>query len=226
MPAGAEQFQAAITEMRNMHIPTGMSPLIDFRTELLGNDEFTNRSGTDDATRDHFLQLLLECDKWRRLVTYNPSGEELGAAIAKAVDPNGEIEVGDNPFGGDEIQTQSGRKFELPFRLDGSDNNMPLNSQIRLRNSRGTVILAAVDKAIVTWTRLESRNRTRFITKEDSMRIYGDYQQILGLVSSMMGEANRVDIAQVLPSDEPLGPDSSTNRQSEPTPIAAPAGDS
>ena len=38
-------------------------------------------------------------------------------------------------------------------------------------------------KAIVAWTRLNSRDRTRFITRFDSMRIYGNYQEILGYLS-------------------------------------------
>ena len=47
------------------------------------------------------------------------------------------------------------------------------------------------------------------------MRIYGNYQTLLGYIESFMGDANRVDVAQVLASDEPLGPTDSPNRKGE-----------
>ena len=47
------------------------------------------------------------------------------------------------------------------------------------------------------------------------MRVYGHYQEILGYLSAFGGETNRIDVAQVLPSDEPLGPDDSPNRKAE-----------
>ena len=66
---GQEQFRDAIVEMRNLHIAAGVAPLMLMREEVVTNDDLTDRGGMDDPTRDHFLQLLVNCDKWRRRLT-------------------------------------------------------------------------------------------------------------------------------------------------------------
>lgn len=220
MPIGApgqEQFRRAIVTLRNLHIAAALSPLFTLRAELIGNDELSDRGGFEDSTATHLKQLLINCDQWRRRVTFNPDGDDLGAAIAKAIDPKATIDATDKPFGGDEIQTQSGGLISLPFALDGSDPDIPLQSQLKLKSTHAIVLLGAVDKAIVAWTRLNSRDRTRFITKFDSLRIYGHYQELLGYIEAFGGTNNRVDVAQVLPSDEPQGYGDSPNRRSETT---------
>lgn len=215
MIPGKEQFRRAITEFRNLYIVGGLAPLMTMRTEVVANDEFMDRGGADDPTRDHFRQLLLNCDRWRRRVTHNPEDTALGDQIELAIDPDGDLVVGENPFGGDDIQNQSGGLIDLPFPLDGSDPDIPLNSQLKFKNGNGLILLGAIDRSIVNWTRLNSRDRTQFITRFDSMRVYGDYQAILGFINSFMGDEHRIDVAQVLPSDEPLGPEDSPNRRTE-----------
>lgn len=215
MTAGKEQFRRAITTFRNRYIIAGLAPLMTFRTEIISNDEFMDRGGTDDPTRNHLLGHLSNCDRWRRRVTHNPDPGELSTKIAQAINTKEEIDAGENPFGGDDIQNMSGGLLDLPWKLDGTDADIPLNSQLKFKNGNGLLLLGAVDSAIVNWTRLNSRDRTTFITSQDSMRIYGDYQAIYGYIISFMGDENRVDVAQVLPSDEPLGPDDSPNRKAE-----------
>ena len=214
---GAEQFRRSITEMRNLHIIAALRPLFTMRTELISNDEFLDRGGSDSPTQRHLRELLANADKFRRHVTHNPDRLDLGDKIAKAIDPDATIEIGTHPFGGDDIQGMSGGLIDLPWKLDGSDPDIPLNSQLtpKFLQSNGVTLLGAVDKAIVTWTRLNSRDRTRFITRYDSMRIYGLYQEILGFINMYLGDENRVDVAQVLPSDEPLGPTDSPNIKGE-----------
>jgi hypothetical protein len=214
---GQEQFRRAITTMRNLHIAAALSPMFTMRSELMANDELSDRGGFDDPTRDHLMQHLVNCDRWRRRVTHNPDNAPLGDKIEKAIDPNANIDIGDKPFGGDDIQNQSGGLIDLPYALDGSDPDIPLQSQLKLKSTHVIVLLGAIDKAIVAWTRLNSRDRTRFITRYDSMRIYGHYQEIMGYLKAFGGEVNRVDVAQVLPSEEPLGADDSPNRKSETT---------
>lgn len=218
MPIGApgqEQFRRAITTLRNLHIAAALSPLFTMRTELLANDELSDRGGVDDPTRDHLIMHLVNCDRWRRRVTHNPDQEDLGDKIEKAIDSKATIDIGNNPFGGDDVQNQSGGLIDLPYALDGSDPDIPLQSQLKLKSTHAVVLIGAIDKAIVAWTRLNSRDRTRFITRYDSMRVYGHYQEILGYLRSFGGDINRVDVAQVLPSEEPLGPDDSPNRKAE-----------
>lgn len=212
---GQEQFRRAIVTLRNLHIAAALAPVFTMRAELIGNDELSDRGGLDDSTVTHLKQHLLACDKWRRRVTFNPDNEPLGDKIAKAVDPNAVIDQGDKPFGGDDIQNQSGGLISLPFAIDGTDPDIKLQSQLKLKSTHAIVLLGAIDKAIVAWTRLNSRDRTRFITRFDSMRVYGHYQELLGYLEAFGGEENRVDIAQVLPSDEPLGPADSPNTRAE-----------
>ncbi|QDU38881.1 hypothetical protein Mal4_32130 [Maioricimonas rarisocia] len=214
---GREQFRRAIVTLRNLHIAAALSPLFTMRAELLANDELSDRGGFDDPTRDHLVRLLIHCDRWRRRVTHNPEQQDLGDRIERALDTNVELSPGDTPFGGDDIQNQSGGLIDLPFALDGSDPDIPLQSQLKLKSTHAIVLLGAIDKGIVAWTRLNSRDRTRFITRYDSMRIYGHYQELLGYLTAFGGDENRVDVAQVLPSEEPLGPDDSPNRKAETT---------
>lgn len=212
---GVESFERAIVKCRNQHIVAGLMPLIVLRQELTTNDEFKDRGGMDNVTRDHFIKHLVNCDRIRRRVTYNPDNTDLKALTAKAIDTAQTIDTGANPSGGDEVQAQSGREFNLPFAFDGTDPDFPPLSLLRMVGANGLLFLNAVDLAIVTWTRLESRNRTRFVTVMDSMRVYGQYQQILTFLQDFGGDENRVDIANPLPTEEPLGPQSSPNRRNE-----------
>jgi len=219
MNPGKEQFRRAITEFRNLHIIAALRPLMTMRAELIVNDEFSDRGGTDNPTRHHLKQLLLDCDKVRRHVTHNPDNADLGVLIAEAIDPDGEAEIGEKPFGGDDIQGASGGLIDLIWELDGSDPDIPLMSQLnsKFRGSTGGILLGAIDRAIVNWTRLNSRDRTKFLTRFDSMRVYGGYQEILGFINMYLGDENRVDVAGTLPSDEPLGPTDSPNILGEDT---------
>ena len=117
---------------------------------------------------------------------------------------------------------------QLPWALDGSDQNIPLNSKLNFRSSNGLLLLQAIDMAVVGWTRLESRHATRFITVGDSMRMHGHYTQILEYLLMFGGDSKRVDFAAgVLPTEEPRGVANSPNMMSEkagvsgiPTPLA------
>lgn len=217
MQNGKEQFRRAFTTFRNLHIVAAVEPLVLMRTELVSNDEFMNRGGTDTPTKDHMIELLVNADRVRRHVTHNPDGGDLGDKIAKAIDSKAKVEIGENPFGGDDIQNFSGGLIDLPYALDGTDPDIPLNSQLKPQfiKSKGMLLLGAIDRALSNWTRCNSRDRTRFITRYDSMRLYGAYQEILGYIKMYLGDENRVDVAQVLPSEEPLGPGDSPNIKGE-----------
>jgi len=218
---GKEQFRRAIVEFRNLHIAAALGPLMDFRSELISNDEFSVRGGLDTTTREHFVEQLLNCDRMRRRVTYNPedgSGSvyDLGDLIERAVDPGATLEDSGAPFGGDDVQEAPGGLIALPWALDGSDPNIPLGSQLNFRSQNALILLGAVDRGIVNWTRLESRFRSAFIYVKDSMRMYGSYVQIMEYLNAFAGDENRVDMAAgVRPTEEPLGPGDSPNLISE-----------
>lgn len=208
---GKEQFTNIITELRNKHISAGIQPLLTFRREVAFNDELKFAGGFDNSTRDHWKKHLVNCDRIRRMVTYNPESIPLGDQIAKAIDPNAVIENGVKPTGGDNLQITSTSLYELPWKFDGSDPNIPLNSGLDIQNTLGFMVLQQLDQCIVNWTRLESRNRSQFLTVNDSFRVYEQYQQLLSYIVDFGGDANMVDIATVLPTDQPQGVTASAN---------------
>tara|TARA_R110000868_G_scaffold148839_3_gene371037 strand:- start:15752 stop:16429 length:678 start_codon:yes stop_codon:yes gene_type:complete len=214
-----EQFRRMFTEFRNLHIIAGMRPLVVMRQELIANDEFADRGGTDTPTQFNLRQAIYDCDKTRRHVTHNPEDGTLGDEIAKAVAPDEALTPGQVPFAGDTIQNMSGGLIDLPWRFDGTDPNIPLMSQLseRFLLSPGGLILGAIDRTLSNWTRMNSKDRTKYITQTDSMRMYGAYREILGVIDMYLGDENRVDVVQVLPSEEPLGPLDSPNIKGETT---------
>lgn len=233
MPVGApgvEQFRDAIIEFRNSYIIAAMSPLMTMRVQIVGSDAFKEQGGMTTTAQNYFCALLQNCDKWRRVVTYNPNREDLGAQIKIAIKSDNvkgtDVLLGQtgqqplaesvNPFGGDEVMAATMPLRQLPWPLDNSDVNIPTNSKLNFRSNVGMLLLEAVDQAIVTWTRLESRNRAKFITVMDSMRMHGMYISILDYLRIFGGDGNLVDIANgVRPSEEPRGPNNAPNMLTE-----------
>ena len=219
MPAGdpgQEQFRRAIVEFRNLHIVAALGPLLDFRSEVVSNDEFGVRGGLDNSTKNHYVSHLLACDRMRRRVTYNPEQTPLGELIERATDSSQTLTGSTVPFGGDDVQEAPGGLIALPWAIDGSDPNIPLSSQLNFRSQNALILLGALDRAICNWTRLESRFRGTFIYVNDSLRMYGNYVQILEYLNAFAGDDNRTDMAAgVRPSEEPLGPTDSPNLRTE-----------
>ncbi len=214
---GKESLRRVIVEIRNQHVVAGLEPLFLFREEVCMSDDFQTRGGLDDNARDHFLRHLLNCDRMRRRITYNPEDIDLGEAIAKAIDPGGVIEGGVKPSGGDNIQGQSGGMFYIPWDVSGADNNIPLASTLDMASGTGIILLNAIDSVITVWTNTESRLRSKFITATDSLRLYGSYQQIYTWLTDFGGDDNRVDVANPRATDIALGPDNAPNRLTEST---------
>lgn len=220
---GQGEFRNLIVEMRNRHIAFGMSRLMDLREEITTNDDLRVRMGIDESTQLHMIQLLQVADRDRRLITYNPDSLDLGTKIANAmaldkptaegVTPPTQLEIGENPFGADDIQMGSIGTFILPWDFSGADPNIPLADKLDMSNN-GMLLLESVNGAIVAWTRLESRHRGSFITAPDSMRMYGLYQQTLALLKAI-GPNSMADFAQVRASEEPRGPENAPNRKTE-----------
>ena len=100
MNPGKEQFRRMVTEFRNIDLLAIMRPMIVMRQELIGNDEFADRGGTDSPTQHNMREAILECDRTRRHFTHNPENLDLGDAIAIAIDPEGVLTPGQNPVGG------------------------------------------------------------------------------------------------------------------------------
>lgn len=227
---GKEQFRNAIVEFRNSHIMAALTGLMGFRSQIIGNDEFQARGGIDTTSQQSLMTHLQHCDKWRRVITYAPNRESLEDRVKRAIDTRnlitGEnltgqlstdpLKVDDQPFGGDEVQGAPGQMLQLPWAIDGTDLNIPLNSALNFRSGNGFVLLQAIDAAFVAYTRLESRNYARFITIKDSLRMYGHFIQILEFLHIFAGDRNSLDFpAGVLPSEEPRGAANSPNMAAE-----------
>lgn len=212
---GKEQFRDAITTYRNRAVTIGIRPLVVMAEEIVNNDEFADRGGADTVTQRHFQQLLHSADLKRRLVTYNPDHEDLGALLVVSNDPNLKLSDQEKPFDGESIQAASLGLTVLPIAIDGSDPNLPLLSQLNMRNGVGLDIYGAVCEAIVCWTRLESRNRSWQLTRTDSLRVYQVYRVINGMICRLLGDENRVDVASPRATDEPRGPAAAANRITE-----------
>lgn len=212
---GKETFCDMIMKFRNRDILGAMNPLITMRQELIGDDEFQHRGGVDDPALTHFSNHLLKCDKLRRYVTHNPENLPVGIELAKAIDPDVTLVDGtDNPFPGEALQNASRGLVPVPWMFDGTDTDIPMLSQVKM-SGVGVLMMGSVDMCLTMWTRLESRHRTRKITREDSYRIYAEYGQLYTFMQEFFGDENRVDIAQVLPSAEPRGPLASPNMRGE-----------
>ncbi|MCP4549645.1 MAG: hypothetical protein GY835_24585 [bacterium] len=211
---GQEQFRNMIMEMRNHHIGAGITPMMTMRSEVAHSEDLRDRGGFDTTAQEHFIQLLIRADKMRRRLTHNPDSANLGDKIARAIDSTADINDGANPFGGDDIQMGTNGQYQLPWDFSGADPDIPLSSALDLSNN-GRILLLSIDIALVAWTRLNSRLRCSFITRFDSMRIYGCYQQILGYLVTFGGDENRTDVAQIEASDEPRGPANAPNRKTE-----------
>jgi hypothetical protein len=183
------------------------------RKEIIGNDEFKQRGGFDTTTQQHLIKHVQVCDKWRRVITYHTEDEPLSEIMRKAIDTKnltgthkvegqnaaGEgapLVMGIKPFTGDEVQGAPGMMRQLPWALDGTNIDIPLNSALNFRNNNGLLL--------------------HHITPHDSMRMYQRYVEILEYLKIFGGDGNRVDHAVgVLPSEEPRGPGVSPNLASE-----------
>jgi hypothetical protein len=192
-------FTGMITRFKNQSILLGMRPCVDLLHEIVGNDEFNNRVGTDDSTQAHMNQLIGMCDRTRRVITYNPEDVD----IMSVLDADIELSESLRPINLDNIQMSSTPLIEIPWMFDGTDVNIPIWSSLQFRNGIGGMLYSAASQVLVQYTRLESRNRSYLITVNDSMRMYSMMQTFRDLCDRFLGHDNQMDIAQPLATDEP-----------------------
>ena len=211
---GKEQFANAILTLRNQHIAAGLAPLMELRLEVVHSEDIASRAGLDTPSRDHFVGLLNNADRWRRRLTHNPDKKDLKTLLDESKDADGKLADAENPYAGDDIQMGATGLYTLPWDLSGADPDIPLTSHLNL-SGKGRLLLLAVDTTIVAYTRLVSRHRQRFVTRFDSMRIYGLLRQLYAALVTFGGDENRVDVAQIPASEEPRGPENAPNRKTE-----------
>jgi len=182
----------------------------------LQDGEFGVQSGWDTATNNFIIEHLLRLDLLRRKITHNPSAIDIKTLEERARSLKITLldELDDFAPLGEEIARPAGREFDLPYKLDGSDPNIPLLAIVNLRNVDARMFLTALDQHIVESTRLDSRFATYRITPRESLMLYSSLCELFDVAISFGGDANRLAIPHgVRPSEEPRGPNASPNRE-------------
>ncbi len=216
MTNGKDTFEDAITRFRNRSVHTYVGHCLLFRGQILQDGEFGVQSGWDTATNEFIIEHLLRLDLLRRKITHNPQSVDIKTLEerARSLDIT-LLDEQDNlaPLG-EEITRPAGREFDLPYKLDGSDPNIPLLAEVNLRNVDARMFLTALDQHIVEATRLDSRYATYRITPRESLMLYSSLCEMFDIAVTFGGDANRLAIPHgVRPSEEPRGPDASPNRE-------------
>lgn len=214
--AGKDTFEDVITRFRNRSIHTYVGHCLLFRGQILQDGEFGVQSGWDTATNEFIIEHLLRLDLLRRKITHNPSNndiktlEERARSLSVTLDQEQDSTV---PLG-DEVARPAGREFDLGYKLDGTDPNIPLLCDINLRNVDARMFVTALDQHIVEATRLDSRFATYRITPRESLVLYSSLCEMYDIVASFGGDANRLSVPHgVRPTEEPRGPSASPNRE-------------
>ncbi len=225
--AGHDTFEDAVTRFRNRSVHTYVGHCLLFRGQILQNGEFGQQSGWDTATNDFIREHLLRLDLLRRKITHNPQKIDIKTLEERARDLKVTLpeEMNDKSPMGDEVSRPSGREFDLPYLLDGSDPNIPALSTVDLRNVDARMFVTALDQHIVEATRLDSRFATYRITPRESLMLYASLGEMFDMCESFGGDSNRVPIPHgVRPSEEPRGPVASSNREHPQPPNPAATG--
>lgn len=220
MQLGKDTFEDAITRFRNRSIHTYIGHCLLFRGQILQDGEFGVQSGWDTATNEFIIEHLLRLDLLRRKITHNPQSVDLKTLEERARSLNVSLLDEQDSLSplGEEVARPAGREFDLPYRLDGSDPNIPLLTEVNLRNVDARMFLTALDQHIVESTRLDSRFATYRITPRESLMLYSSLCEMFDVAISFGGDANRVAIPHgVRPSEEPRGPSASPNREATTT---------
>ena len=215
---GQDTFEDAIMRFRNRSIHTYVGHCLMFRGQVLQDGEFGVQSGWATATNEFLMEHLVGLDFLRRKITHNPQkvdiktledrAKDLGVSISEDVTSNLTSPAGD------EVVRPTGREFDLRYKLDGSDPNIPLLSDVDLRNVDARMFVTALDQHIVEATRLDSRFATYRITVRESLMLYGSLCEMFDMCVSFGGDDKRLPIPHgVRPTEEPRGPTASPNRE-------------
>ena len=128
--SGRDTFEDAMTRFRNRSIHTYVGHCLLFRGQILQDGEFGVQSGWDTATNEFIMEHLVRLDFLRRKITHNPQQVDIKTLQERARDLSVSLpdDVNEKSPAGEEVARPAGREFDLPYRLDGSDPNIPLLS--------------------------------------------------------------------------------------------------
>lgn len=235
-----EQFRDLIPTFRNKALVALMQPLCLLHQQLHSNGSLANRSGSDTSVRNMVLIHMARADRIRQRMTFKQANENLSALTLPEVEGALKAELekitlelplseGPNPSGGDTVPPSTQQLVDVPWKFDGTDSSgfIRLISQLepRFMGGPGYLVFQAVNEAIVGCTIIESRFEANFLSRFDSLRILGLFQQVVTVALQFMGEGNRLDVPEaVLANERPSGPASAPNVLNEVSGNSKPAG--
>lgn len=207
---GTETFVDAITIFANRSIHMYVGHAITARQQWMQYQDFQLQQGWSTATDRKIRQWLVKLDRLRRGMIH--TGGEFDQKIEDleelAKEMSLELPVLTETRGiGDGVARPSGRSFELYYKLDGSNSNVPKLSDLSIRNADARTLITALDLHIVTATRLDARMATHRITPEEGAMVFAGLLEMWTVCDACGGDERRIGITEgVLPTEEPNGP--------------------
>ena len=222
-----DQFRDLIPTFRNRHLIALMQPLVLLHQQIHSAGGLADRSGTQTAFRNLVLKHVAHADRIRSRITWLEANEDLASLSIPDVDAaltaelkrataHDKLGEGMNPLGGDTVAATTTQLIDVPWKFDGSDQSGTIRLveelEERFKSGPGYLVFGVVNEAIVAITTTESRFNSQFLSRYDSLRILGLFEQIVTLALQFMGEINRLDVPEaVLGSERPSGPQTAPN---------------
>ena len=170
--------------------------------------DFKRQAGWTTATDRKLRQGIVQLDRVRRRIIHTGSGntqdipnlEERAKAMSLSLPDDKTNKLGDS------VARASSLPVEMSHKLDGSDVDIPMTSQLDIRSAGGITFLGALDAMIVTMTRLDSREASHRIVPEEAIQMFSCLEELWSICDEYGGDDNIVGITEgVLPSEEPQG---------------------
>jgi len=207
---GKETFVDAVTFFANRSIHAYVGKLIKARQQWMMAEDMKLQSGWTTATDRKIRQWLVQLDRLRRRMIHSSGNQNQKIDDLEQLAKDLSLELptlASTKATGDSIARPSGRAFEMRLKLDGTDPNIPLISQMMIRNQDGYTLISALDLHIVTATRLDARHATHRISPEEAAMLFAGLLEMWQLCDEYGGDDKVVGITDgVLPSEEPQGP--------------------
>ena len=206
---GKETFVDAITYFTNRSIHAYIGQGIKMRQQVMLFGDMQLQSGWTTAIDRKIRQWLVKLDRLRKKMIHSAGNQDQKIEDLEELAKSLSLELPDisETTGiGDGIARPSGRPFEMRFKLDGTDPNIPMISQMSVRNQDGLTLLSALDLHLVTATRLDAREATHRISPEEGGMLFAGLLEMWQLCDEYGGDEKVVGITEgVMPSEEPQG---------------------
>lgn len=207
---GKETFVDFVPVFANRSIHVYCAHGIKMRQQVMLMQDMQLQQGWTTATDRKIRQWLVKLDRIRRDMIHTAGNQDQKIENLEDLAKNLSLELPEasNTTGiGDAVARPSGRPFEFRYALDGSNKNVPMISQMLIRNIDGYTLISALDLHITTASRLDSREATHRITPEEGAILFSGLLEMWTICDQFGGDPRVVGITEgVLPTEEPQGP--------------------